>query len=78
MTLESLIRDRRQCLAPDADSGTLEAMADDTEKNERLAIPLEPTEALRALLKVDPDSEPPTAQDAEPGDAPRYKRPKPA
>ena len=28
------------------------------EMDERLVVPLDPEEALRALLKVDPDSEP--------------------
>lgn len=30
----------------------------DSDRGERVAIPLDPTEALRALLKVDPESEP--------------------
>ncbi len=30
----------------------------DRDHDERVAIPLDPVEALRALLKVDPESEP--------------------
>ena len=33
------------------------------ERDERVALPLDPETALRALLKVDPDSEPPTTTD---------------
>ncbi len=33
-------------------------MDGDNKEPDRLAIPLDPVEALRALLKVDPDSEP--------------------
>jgi hypothetical protein len=38
-------------------------MADKRPSDDRVAIPLDPMEALRALLKVDPESEP-----AEPDD----------
>jgi hypothetical protein len=33
-------------------------------KEDRVSIPLDPEEALRALLKVDPDSEPVAASEA--------------
>jgi hypothetical protein len=45
------------------------------DRDEPVAIPLDPVEALRALLKVDPESEPPaTDRDGARG----YRRPKPA
>jgi hypothetical protein len=46
-------------------------------EDERVSIPLDPVEAMRALLKVDPDSEPAAAKDAPRSrdGASRYKRP---
>jgi hypothetical protein len=47
--------------------------------DDRLAIPLDPEEALRALLKVDPDSEPVNDDGKDEGNAPadqgRRRRP---
>ena len=36
----------------------IKGQSEQSEKDEPVAIPLDPEEALRALLKVDPESEP--------------------
>jgi hypothetical protein len=40
-------------------------MADETERDDRVNLPLDPEDALRALLAVDPESEPAEDDDAE-------------